>query len=299
MALTIRVPATSANLGPGFDSLGLALGLYNRFEVEPSPRLVLEGCPDELATEDNLFIKAFRRGLGAAGLPMRPVRVRFMAEIPIARGLGSSSACIVGGLLAAQVLARDEGRAAPLDTQSLLDLASELEGHPDNTTPALLGGFAVATVRDGRVEHIRTDIDGELAFMAMIPPFPLETAKARAALPTSIPFKDAAANAGRAALTAAAFLSGEYGKLSEGCRDRLHEPYRAPLIPGFEAIVRTAREAGALAVFLSGAGPTIMAICREEESAFGSAMAPILETQPLGAWRLLSLRADNAGARVD
>ncbi|MDA8425951.1 MAG: homoserine kinase [Treponema sp.] len=296
--VVIQVPATSANLGPGFDSLGLALDLYDRFTVEQADGVVIEGCAPEHANEDNLFVRAYRRGLEELGLAFRGLRVRFDAEIPITRGLGSSSACIVGGLLAAEAAGVDECRNGSLDKQALLDLATEIEGHPDNVCPALLGGFAVSIREGRRVSTIRSDIDEGLVFNALVPPFPLETAKARAALPDRIGFHDAAFNAGRAAMVAAAFLSRDYGKLDLACRDRLHEPFRAPLIEGFREIEAAARESGALAVFLSGAGPTIMAICGRENALFAERMGPLLEQQRSGPWGLLSLHPDNAGATV-
>jgi homoserine kinase len=294
--LRIQVPATSANLGPGFDSLGLALNLYDRFTVETADATSIEGCAPEHANENNLFLRAYRRGLEELGLPLKNIKVRFEADIPIARGLGSSSACIVGGLLAAQAAGRDECRTGTLDRQALLDLASELEGHPDNVSPALLGGFAVSVVQDGRVTAIRTDIDERLVFNALVPPFPLETAKARAVLPDRIEFRDAAFNAARAAMVTAAFLTRDYDRLGEACRDRLHEPFRAPLIDGFQEIAEAARSAGAIAVFLSGAGPTIMAICHAENTDFAGRVSPLLTVQPKGPWRLISLRPDNKGA---
>lgn len=296
----IQVPATSANLGPGFDSLGLALNLYNRFTVEMADATSIEGCAPEHANDDNLFVRAYRRGLEELGLPFKSIKVRFDADIPIARGLGSSSACIVGGLLAARSVGAAESPSANLDSQALLDLAAEIEGHPDNVSPALLGGFAVSVVQDGRVATIRTDIDERLIFNALVPPFPLETVKARAILPDCIDFRDAAFNAGRAAMVAAAFLSRDYERLDDACRDRLHEPFRSPLIEGFQEVAEAARSSGAIAVFLSGAGPTIMAICRAENADFVERLSPVLDAQARGPWKLISLRPDNRGAiRLD
>lgn len=297
-SVRIQVPATSANIGPGFDSLGLALDLYNRFDVEEADELKLEGCPEEYANGDNLFIRAYRRGLEALGLPFRAIALRFTADIPIARGLGSSSACIVGGLLAAHAAGQRARAGGDLDTQTLLDLAAALEGHPDNTTPALLGGFSVSVLREGQVSALRTEVDGDLVFNALVPPFQLETVKARRVLPAQVGFGDAVFNTGRAALVAAAFFSRNYGKLAEACRDRLHEPYRAPLIAGFDEVAEAARAAGALAVFLSGAGPTVMAVCRAPNADFVGKMMPTLLDREEGAWRLISLHPDNRGATV-
>jgi homoserine kinase len=299
-AVRVRVPATSANIGPGFDALGLALSLYNRFEAEEGDVLELSGCDEEYRNEDNLFVKAYKRALGELGLPFRGLRVRFEADVPVARGLGSSSTCIVGGLMAASAI---HGDALP--RSRLLDLAAELEGHPDNVAPALLGGF-VAAVIEGEpgaesrsVRALRFPIGTELVFNALVPPFELETSKARAALPKTLPYKDAVFNLGHAALVAAAFASRDYDALSIACEDHLHQNYRAPLIPGFQEVVDAAREAGAIAVFLSGAGPTVMAISRADSGGFGQAIAPALASRPEGGWRFLPLLADDEGAVIE
>jgi homoserine kinase len=303
----IRVPATSANLGPGFDALGLALGLYNRFVFEEATDLLIEGCPPELATEDNLFVLAYRRGLEARGRPYRGLHLRIEASIPIARGLGSSAACIVGGLVAAALVAGEvgaagpEGAAVPGWKAGLVDLAAELEGHPDNVVPALLGGFCASLVEGGRVSFYRREIEDRLSFHALVPPFPLSTAVARAALPRELAFGDAVHSAGAAALVAAAFASARYELLAAAISDRLHEPYRAPLIPGFDRVRRAAREAGALAVYLSGAGPTIMALGLEEGRGrdFARAMETTLRTIEGGPWRLIELGPDGVGAYIE
>jgi len=295
--IRVRVPSTCANLGPGFDALGLALNLYDRFEVEAADRLVVEGCEPELSGPDNLFVRAAKRAHAELGLPLRGMRVRFDADVPVARGLGSSAACIVGGLLAGAALA--SGRADALPRDRLLDLACELEGHPDNTTPALLGGFAVSIMDGRRVRSVRTPLGGALAFRALVPPFPLETSKARAALPATVPHADAVFNLGRAALLAAALATGNVESLGAACADRLHEPYRAHLIPGFAEVVAAARDAGAIAVFLSGAGPTVMAVTRAGDDGFVRAMEPALAAMKPTAWRLLDLSADDTGAVIE
>ncbi|MBL8968845.1 MAG: homoserine kinase [Spirochaetaceae bacterium] len=299
--IRVRVPATSANLGPGFDALGLAVALYNVFDLEEAEGLVLEGAAPGESGPENLLVRAYRRGLEELGLPWRGLRARFAADIPVARGLGSSAACIVGGLLAAGRAGSGAAGAsgAGLPRGRILELAAEIEGHPDNTSPALLGGFAAAVMEGGRVEAVRAPLGGELAFLAMVPPFPLSTAKARAALPKTLPFADAARNSGRAALVAAAFLARDWDRLEAACSDRLHEPYRAPLIPGFEAAVAAARAAGALAVYLSGAGPTVMALGRAGDAALEAGIAAACAAAKPAPWRLYRLAADDQGAVIE
>ncbi|HUX38657.1 MAG TPA: homoserine kinase [Rectinemataceae bacterium] len=295
--MKVSVPATSANLGPGFDALGLALSLRNEFHIETADSDELVGCDPAFAGADNLFLVAARRAAVLVGLPLPPLRIRFASEIPIARGLGSSATLIVGGILAAR---RILGSAAStiLDEQAILDLAASIEGHPDNTTPALLGGFSVAVLDAGRTISIRRPLGQGLVFSALVPPFALETTVARAALPSTVPFPDAAANAGRAALVTAAFLAGDWHKLGAAMRDRLHEPWRAPLIPGYDTMTRAAREAGALAVWLSGAGPTIIAASRRGNSEFAKRMDELCRAAKPQPWRHYLLGADDVGASV-
>ncbi|HET7838375.1 MAG TPA: homoserine kinase [Rectinemataceae bacterium] len=290
----VRVPATSANIGPGFDCLGLGLDLYNFYEIREAEGLVISGCAPEHSGEDNLFLRAFRRGMEELGLSFKGARVAIAADIPVARGLGSSSACIVGGLMAASAFgAREMGQ------ERMLGLATEMEGHPDNVAAALLGGFVVSVADGQGVATVRALVSPELTFCALVPPFALETVKARAALPRTVEFADAAYNAGRSALVTAAFLGGDYGKLATACGDRLHQPYRSPLIPGYDEVLAAARDAGAVSVYLSGAGPTIMAICdRRRERSFAEAIGPVLGSRAEGAWRLMVLHADNEGARL-
>ena len=295
--MIVSVPATSANLGPGFDALGLALSLRNDFHVEMADEDELVGCEPAHGGADNLFLISARRAAALVGLPLPHLRVRFACEIPVARGLGSSATLIVGGILAAR---RILGPAASskLDEEAILDLAAAIEGHPDNTTPALLGGFSVAVLDSGRTIAIRRPLGQGIAFSALVPPFSLETAVARAALPATVPFPDAAANAGRAALVTAAFLAGDWHKLGAAMRDRLHEPWRAPLIPGYETMTGAAREAGALAVWLSGAGPTIIAASRRGDCDFARRMDDLCGAAKPQPWRHYLLGADDVGAVV-
>lgn len=299
--MILSVPATSANLGPGFDALGLALSLRNEFEVEECDRDELLGCDPAHAGPDNLFLRSARRAAAELDRPLPPLRVRFSCPIPLARGLGSSASLIVAGILAASRLlgaGAEAGLYGALDEQGVLDLACEIEGHPDNTTPALLGGFSVAVREAGRVRCLRRPLGRELRFAALVPPFPLETAKARAALPSSLPFADAAFSAGRAALVTAAFLTRSWDLLGAAMEDRLHEPWRASLIPGFVEMREGARKAGALAVWLSGAGPTILAAFRGDDSGFTSRVEELSRVGASRPWSCLILDAEDVGARL-
>jgi homoserine kinase len=270
----VRVPASSANLGPGFDVLGLALGLYNEIEVR------LEGDRLQVAVEgegaerlqslgaQNLVARATLGTLRRLGVQDEGLSVHMLNRIPLSRGLGSSSAAAVGGVVAAVALA--DAAQGPED---ILDLALPLEGHPDNIASALLGGLTVATVVDGRVRCVKLPVPHALRVLAVIPAFHLPTAKARKALPPTVARPDAVFNLGRLALFLAALQTGRLDLLRDAARDRLHQPYRAALIPGMEEVLAEGERAGALACFLSGAGPTLLALVGEDGQDVGGRMA--------------------------
>ena len=321
MKLRIMVPATSANLGPGFDALGLALALYNEFEFSDGDDigsaalrtagadLLIRGCPDEFAGPDNLFAEAYRTALHELGLPWRGLHLDITTRVPLARGLGSSATLLVAGVAAAAARRAEAAGADPaaVDRAFILDLAARMEGHPDNVAPSIHGGFCAAIMaepRDGgpaRTTVCRAALGGDIVFHALVPPFELSTQEARAALPKTLPMKDAVFNTGRAAMTACAFVTGNYALLADACDDRLHQPWRAPLIPGYAEITEAARSCGALAVWLSGAGPTILAPTRRggEARRFGAAIDPVLNRQAAGAWQRLVLDPDNEGVRIE
>jgi homoserine kinase len=267
----IRVPATSANLGPGFDCLGVALTLHNELEVswvdEGTRGHDLAGCAVEVTIEgegadalphdrSHLAVRALEHGLDALGGDTAPARLhlRQVNRVPLARGLGSSSAAIVAGLAAALAL-----RGKPLDRAWLLEHAMHLEGHPDNVAPAIYGGATAAFVDETGRAGCLALAPPDLRVAVAIPGLHVSTAKARAALPSQIPLADAVFTISRAALLAASLASGRYDLLREACRDRLHTPYRAPLVGPFDAVAAAALEAGAAGVFISGSGPTMAA----------------------------------------
>ncbi len=290
--LKIRIPASTANLGSGFDSLGIALNLYNYIEIEEADGCRISSADgSEIPTgEDNLIYLSAKKVYEKAGKNFSGLRIIEENHIPFARGLGSSSACIVGGVFGAnEILGR------PFSKDELLDIAAEIEGHPDNVSPALLGGFTV-NVMDGNVKYCRADISEELLFVAFVPPFELRTADARAVMPKEVPVSDAVYNLSRSALVTASFLSGDYKNLLCGCDDRLHQPYRLPLIPGGEKIISGSCKSGALSAYISGAGSTVMAIFNTDKEIVESTVKSILSAEEFSGWKYFILNADNSGA---
>ncbi len=303
--VTVEVPASAANLGAGYDCLGVALAMTNRIELEVRvwsrgeiELAVLGEGHDELpADRENRFVRGLEAALRAArgALPAGVGwRISMRNQIPLARGLGSSAAATVGGVLAGNALA---GEA--LSTAEMLVLACEIEGHPDNAAAALLGGFVVSTRDGGGVEAIRFDSPRDLRAVLFIPELRLPTAEMRAALPTTVPLADAVANLGAVAVGVAGLATGRYDLLARLTVDRLHEPYRAAVFPQLPRMVEAARGAGALGACLSGAGSTILA--------FGDSMAGItrIEAAFFAAaadadlpGRVVVVEPRNAGARV-
>jgi homoserine kinase len=294
----VRVPATTANLGPGFDALGMALSLYNRLEIESlADGLEIssrgEGAARLPIDASNLTYRAFRRVFEHVGRPVPPVRMTAEIAVPLSRGLGSSAAAVVGGLVAANEIA---GRVVSRD--ELLRLATQMEGHPDNVAPALFGGFTTACLADGQVAWARLEPPAAIRAVVVIPEREVPTAQARAVLPEMVPRADAVLNVGRTALLVAAFATGDLEQLRTAMHDRLHEPYRAALIPGMPEALAAAREAGALGAALSGAGSTLLALATDRFEAIGAAMQAALSAHGLQS-RALTLSPDLTGAVVE
>ncbi|RMG93903.1 MAG: homoserine kinase [Chloroflexi bacterium] len=261
MQVTVTVPATTANLGPGFDCLGLALGLYNQITVitsdVPAARLEVlvtgEGQGQIPTDEANLVIRAMETLFARVGKRPFLQQLRQTNHIPVSSGLGSSAAATLAGLLAANALL-----ANPLSQADILQLATQMEGHPDNVAPALYGGLTLALTTKQGVQVTRLPIS-PMQVVVVLPDFSLSTAAARAALPTHVPLADAVFNVGRMGLLVHALQAGDYDALAEAMQDRLHQPYRLPLIPGTTEAFQAARRAGAAGVALSGAGPSLVA----------------------------------------
>ena len=293
--IKIRIPATSANLGAGFDALGLALSFYNYVEMEESDRVEISSA-DDIAVptdESNLIYVSAKDLFEVCGKKLEGLKLRQTNNIPMARGLGSSSACIVAGLVGANTLLGN-----PLTTDDLVDLAAQIEGHPDNPAPALLGGIVTA-VFDGRKVHwVKQEVFTKLKFAALIPDFELKTEKARACLPKEVSHKDAVYNLSRAALFSASLLTGKFENLRTAVHDKLHQPYRMELIPNCREVFDIAYTHGAYGVFISGAGPTIMAIADENNEFFEGKMKFSLENAGLTGWQVREFHIDNEGTKL-
>jgi len=303
--VTVEVPASSANLGAGYDCLGVALELLNRVELEVRGwsrgdiELTVDGEGSGELTDDreNRFVRGLEAALveGRGALPDGVGwRIAMHNRIPLARGLGSSAAATVAGVVTANALMGDR-----LDPATLLHIATGIEGHPDNAAAALLGGFVVSAATPDGVEAVRFDIPRDLRVVLFIPELRLSTAAMRKALPKSVPLADAVANLGAVGVGVAGLAAGRTDLLARMTVDRLHEPYRAKVFPELPRLVAAAREAGALGACLSGAGSTVMAFVdsmtgiTRVEGAFAAAAA---DTDLEG--RILVVEPRNAGARV-
>ena len=264
-SVTIRVPATTANLGPGFDCLGMALDIWNQVRFQPGgqPGVSVKGYgAGELSTgTDNLVYQAAQRYLQELSSEVIPFSIACDNEIPLARGLGSSAAAIVGGLLGASALA---GEREP-DMERLLRLAVAIEGHPDNVTAALLGGCQIVVQEGGEMVHAAVPIADELRAVLFIPDAPISTEEARRVLSDKVSRHDAVYNVGRVALLVNALATGSTDSLPVATQDRLHQPARERLLPWMPLLFRSALDAGALGAFLSGAGSTILALTNGRE----------------------------------
>jgi homoserine kinase len=295
---SVDVPASTANLGSGFDCFAAALSLKIRAELWPGDEagIVLnargEGAPrDDEPADENVLIHAFREGLHASAAPgAGSWRIEVSSMIPAARGLGSSAAAIVAGV----VLGAAVGRRT-IDADELLNLAAGLEGHPDNVAAALYGGFTLAVADDGEVTLRRFRAPEAWIPIAFIPQLESRTQQMRAALPPAVPHAAAARQAGRSALLATAIMTSDAGLLRTAMTDELHQPYRVPLLPGSRELIDLAYDRGAAGACLSGAGPTVLAICDSPANAHAVEKAWNAARQPGIATRL---RFDTTGARL-
>ncbi len=300
----VRVPASSANLGPGFDCLGLALSLYHSLTVierdgEGIEIFVAgEGADDLPRDEENAVYRAMDSFFQDSGYRPGRLSIESESEIPVGRGLGSSAAAVLSGLAAAALLSGRE-----VDARGLMALAAGLEGHVDNVAASLLGGFCVVGPLStgsgsGLGEFIRMEAPDGLAAAVAVPDFTVDTRRARAVLPATVTFGDAVANQGRVAMLTAAMASGRLDLLAASMEDCMHEPHRAALVPGLDRVCRAAVEAGAYGAVLSGSGPSVLALVRPGDDAPGSAMKEAWRQEGVSS-RALLLDIDRVGLRAE
>ncbi|NIM93043.1 MAG: homoserine kinase [Anaerolineales bacterium] len=264
------VPATSANLGPGFDCLALALNLRNAVEIELAEmesEIIIEGEGEDMLPRDdsNLCIIAAKKVLQELGESENDLRIRMINRIPPGSGLGSSAAAIVGGMLASNALADGD-----LSVNDILNLALEFEGHPDNAAAALFGGLVIVSHDNGVL--LRTVPVPQLHVVCVIPEIDVQTSRMRQILPAQVSYQDAVFNIGRTALTIEALRMGDYELMGRAMKDRLHQPYRQSMIPGYQDAETAALETGAASVVLSGAGPALIAFAPANHQAIAAAM---------------------------
>ena len=294
MKVKVKVPATSANLGPGFDVAGVAVTLYNTFTFELiEDGLEIIGCPEQFTGDDNLTYQAFCTGAEEVGLHFSGVRIECRSEVPYTRGLGSSSTCIVAGIVGAFAFM---GRYD--DRQDILNLATRIEGHPDNVAPAIFGGLTVSVMAD-TVTTLGIPVKNEYRFVAFIPPFTLSTQLSRSVLPETVSRKDAIGNISHLSLLVASLINGHDEGLRIGFHDHLHQPYRGSLIAGYDTIIqRLEADNRVLGCYLSGAGPTIMAVIRADDLMGVVRLKDELH-DCLDGWEVVKLEMDTRGYICD
>lgn len=292
----VKVPSTSANMGPGFDSLGVALGMYNTITVSETEGgfTVVTGRHRRIVpgNENNMIYRALNRVFDEVGYNPQGIRISQQSNIPVTRGLGSSSACIIGGMLGANVIA---GR--PLSYDKILDLAAEMEGHPDNVTPALYGGFCSAVYENGRVYKVSTKITEPVKFAVMFPDYPVATRESRKVVPDTFSKEDAIYNISRTGLLVSALMSGKLDLLKTACNDRMHQQYRKGYIIGIDGVFELAEKLGAYATYLSGSGPAVVSLVDSGNIEFIDGMNKYFENN-LSGWKCRMLTIDNVGAVV-
>lgn len=288
--VTVRVPATSANMGPGFDSMGIALGMYCTVSLEEADDLEITGCPSCYATEHNLCYRAYVAATEAMGISVTGAHIRIDSEIPVARGLGSSAALLTAGVFAANALHGNR-----LSYPEMLELLNRLEGHPDNVAPALYGGMTAGFTEDGKAFVENYSVSDALRFTVVIPDYRISTAQARKLLPRTVAFSDAVYNLSRAAVLCKAIERGNTETIRRAWNDKLHQPYRKALIPQYDEIGKVAFDAGACAFCISGSGSTMLAVS-EEGTTFEALNRFVSARYP--DWTVRTLPVDPTGARI-
>lgn len=294
--LEVIVPATSANIGPGYDCLGIALDLYNKFYFEEiDSGLIIEEREKEYINENNMVYQSmlyFFEKVKPKKIP-KGIKIKIIDDIPICRGLGSSASCIIAGLIGANYLSDSN-----LSKSEILKLATEIEGHPDNVAPAIYGNMIVSFMEDNKIIHDTIKIPENIHFCAMIPNFKLSTEKSRSVLPKTINHKDGVFNVSRATLLVTALMNNNQSLLRVACQDKFHQNYRSPLIKNYDKVVSHADKLNCLGTFLSGAGPTIMSLVSDDNKEFLSEMNTFLSSLE-NQWEIKDLHCDSKGVIVN
>lgn len=292
----VRVPGTSANIGPGFDAFGMAFNLYNTFTFREKDdgKLTIRGVPHEFQGTSNLVFKAMQRVFHRVHHTPKGLYIYTDTKVPVSRGLGSSATCIVAGLVGANAICD-----SPLSEAEIFDMAVAMEGHPDNIAPALFGGLVCSIGENGRNDYIKKAVADCYSFHLIVPDFELSTKASRAALPDTIPRTDGVFNVSHATMTYLALSEGRPDVLKHSMADKLHQPYRKHLIRSYDAVCQAAHRYGALGTCISGAGPTLLAITEKNNlSAFSDRMKRFLaDIEP--NWRFYDLSPDNVGTTID
>lgn len=288
----IKVPATTANIGPGFDSLGCALSLYAVVDFEETASgLIIDGCEPAYQNEDNLMVVAYDKAMARMNLKRKGLHIRFQSDIPISRGLGSSAALLVAGSMAANVL-----HGSQLNKEDILAVCNEIEGHPDNVAPAIYGGLTASLVEDEQPYSVRYPINEQACFCVLIPDFQTSTHEARKILPASIDVKDAIFNISRTAVLCRALETWDEKLLRIALNDKLHQPYRSQLIHEYEKVREICLNQGAVAFFISGSGPTCIALSSDEN--FSIKISKELK-ECHHSWQAIDLKADLNGVESE
>ena len=289
-AVTIRVPATSANLGSAFDTAGIAFDLYNTFSFEKADTLIFEGFDPKFCNEDNLAYIAYKAVCDKLHVPAAVKITQEAIEVPVSRGLGSSATLTAAGAVAANAL-----HGKPLSDMEILAVCTAIEGHPDNVAPALFGGLCVSLMDEGTPFSVCHEVSEKICFTAIYPNFEVATKDARAVLPREIPRHDAIFNLSRAALLPHAFEKGDFDLLKAVTKDALHEPYRKPLFRNIAEIEKAAYDCGAISFIISGAGSTCLCLSEKPIADKLNEKTATLANE----WKAYTLHVDKLGAVIE
>lgn len=301
MKFKISVPATSANVGPGFDVMGVAFDMFNRFTFDlpgekgfPENYVSISGCEPEFAVPaNNLVYTTLEKTLLSHGKKVPPLAIRFDTDLPLCSGLGSSSTCIVAGVMAANQIG-----GLGFDKKEILRIATLIEGHPDNVAPAILGGFVAAVIEHEFIYSHSYPISDRLTFYALMPDVRVSTEKARAILPKNYALGDCVYNLSRVPILLEGLETANEEFIRAGCKDRIHQRYRLQLIPEGDKVFNFIENSSeAATVYVSGAGPTIVAICIDDDDGFGNQLSDFCDSLET-TWKIRKMHINKLGATL-